>query len=424
MCGGTPEPLIVSRSRFTGNEFVSSSYSGSIAVYDSCVFEGNNTVFTSADKRITHSVFKDNRFGLSGIERTDLSHCEFSGHRIAVQGGGGIIEHCGIRNGHLGIVNERGGFAIRNCNILGNDTGIVLASNQSESGGISQNNIINKMMNLVVTGPYNILVTFNWWGSKDSSSILTKIQDGFDDARLGVAYQPYFLDSLATDATAHLIDTAAADPTIRDTVTGVVIRLDPADNPTGQVVVSEGNHAIDGLGGVKSVDIAISSDLKEKLTSAELIIEYGKEGMDNLTALDLEIYHLDGGKWESVGGTVDTVAKTVTVTVTHFSTYGLFKARNPVAVSGPIAPLRNPSRIGFSGGWITLPLQLEGMSRVSLRAEDLAGRKVAEWESVSRPGTGAMSQVFVPRRILENGLYVLSARTPRGNARILIRISP
>ena len=82
-CGGTPEPLIVSRSRFTGNEFVSSSYSGSIAVYDSCVFEGNNTVFTSADKHITHSVFKDNRFGLSGTERVSVRTSTFIGNTVS-----------------------------------------------------------------------------------------------------------------------------------------------------------------------------------------------------------------------------------------------------------------------------------------------------------------------------------------------------
>ena len=181
-CGGTPEPLIVSRSRFTGNEFVSSSYSGSIAVFDSCVFEGNNTVFTSADKHITHSVFKDNRFGLSGTERVSVRTSTFIGNTVsAVQAYQSTsLDSCLITGSPVGL---DGGIELSRSTVEGNDTGFI--HNGVNSQAIHGNRFDNTLMNLVYRGSRALDMSGNWWGSREPAAILSKIRDARTDGDLG-----------------------------------------------------------------------------------------------------------------------------------------------------------------------------------------------------------------------------------------------
>ena len=68
-CCGNGGPVVVRHGRFFENAVVSGSYAGWTMTFDSCVFEGNQTVFTSADKEVTNSVFCNNVYGLYKTER-------------------------------------------------------------------------------------------------------------------------------------------------------------------------------------------------------------------------------------------------------------------------------------------------------------------------------------------------------------------
>ncbi len=77
-----------------------------------------------------------------------------------------------------------------------------------------------------------------------------------------------------------------------------------------------------------SFDISIDSVLSAAFSSGTLCFNYSKIDISDLMAQAIRFYYLNGSVWDSVGGIVDTVAKTVTVAVSHFSTFGVFIPTN------------------------------------------------------------------------------------------------
>jgi Dockerin type I domain len=59
---------------------------------------------------------------------------------------------------------------------------------------------------------------------------------------------------------------------------------------------------------------------------------------------NLRVYVLQAGVWSFVGGTVDTVAMTVTVQLSHFSTYGVF-----AQLAAPVSPMPRDHKTDANG---------------------------------------------------------------------------
>jgi len=76
--------------------------------------------------------------------------------------------------------------------------------------------------------------------------------------------------------------------------------------------------------GITAVEIVLSSELEGVFGSADLTISLNGSDLDGLDPGTVAIYYLNNGSWELVGSTLDTANNTITASVTHFSTYGVF----------------------------------------------------------------------------------------------------
>jgi len=170
---------------------------------------------------------------------------------------------------------------------------------------------------------------------------------------------------------------------------------------------------------VKAIDVTLSSSLDTYLTFATLTIYYGDLNLGDVDENTLAFYHLNqsSGKWEITGGTVDTNNKTITVTVTHFSIYGLFGDRIPISVS-PVLSLKQ----GFS--LLVTPSAGNSLIRFSLKQETAvklsvysiqgklirslindknfkAGQHSVKWNGLDRQN-----------RKISSGMYLVTFETP------------
>jgi hypothetical protein len=406
-CCGGGGPLTVTHSRFFTNDCVSSSYAGWAMTFDSCVFENNATVFTSADKIITNSIFRNNGYGLNATERVSVSNCVFTGHsQVALYGGRGTVRNAIIINNHIGIKGFFEGFAVEKSTIADNDTGIILSNYDGGSQPITDNNIMNRIMNVVNTGPYNVEIRYNWWGTCDTNKIHAKIFDGFDDPHLGLVLQPIYMDSIGKNPSVLTIAPSGNDSsTVRDTATGTAVTIHTGGAVSGRLAVCKGQYtSVDSNSTlVKSIDIAPTSDLTAMLDTAKLTLYYGDKDFSGLSQGDFQIYWLHDTVWQNVGGIVDTGAKTVTANITHFSTYGIVAAKNTAtAAIRHETPLKTALYTGrpMSGAGQKLAYSIKKAGVVNIEIYDILGCLVSVLE----------------RRMHEPGFYQCPVNS--GNARL------
>ena len=82
-----------------------------------------------------------------------------------------------------------------------------------------------------------------------------------------------------------------------------------------------------------------------------MVFKYGAGDIPpNVPPENLRIYVLEDGVWDFVGGTVDTTAMTLTVELSHFSTYGGFVQISAPASVGGVAEEARPVLPGTAVG--------------------------------------------------------------------------
>lgn len=151
-----------------------------------------------------------------GSDRSRLKHCNIRGGRIIVNGASPSIIHCNIFEGggieiaHHARPTIRGnnlyynsiglrswsrtsGGVIRDNNIVRNGYGIYIDDFDTTSLLIEDNNIhSNNSYNLAHISPQNIMVTKNYWGSRDYIQISKTIMDRKSSPSSGnVSYRPF-----------------------------------------------------------------------------------------------------------------------------------------------------------------------------------------------------------------------------------------
>ncbi len=148
------------------------------------------------------------------------------------------------------------------------------------------------------------------------------------------------------------------------------------DNPVVTITPDSTEVASPNLKKLLSVDIKFDGALAAALSSVTLTFDYSKIDIGGINEQAIRVYYLNGSVWDSVGGTVDVANKTITVAVTHFSTYGLFvpiggtKAElahipaSTLMLSVAPNPFTSSSSIAFS---------LKSASMVDIAAYDIRG---------------------------------------------------
>lgn len=151
-----------------------------------------------------------------GSDKSRLKHCNIRGGRIIINGASPSIVHCNIFEGggieiaHQARPTIRGnnlyynsiglrswarssGGVIKDNNITRNGYGIYIDDFDATSLLIEDNNIYsNKTYNLAHVSPQNIMVTKNYWGSRDYMTISNTILDRRSSPASGkVSYRPF-----------------------------------------------------------------------------------------------------------------------------------------------------------------------------------------------------------------------------------------
>ena len=143
------------------------------------------------------------------------------------------------------------------------------------------------------------------------------------------------------------------------------------------------------------------------LSPAKLTLSYVDDNGDGFVdatgeaARDLKVYRLDEGEWRFLGGKVDEAMRTVTVNITHLSTFGLFPAQ---AGAGDLRPKEKIITPGLKDG-INDSAVFDGLQERTepFRVEifDVMGRRVRTLDQVGQwDGTDASG------RTVETGVYL------------------
>ncbi|MCL4459600.1 MAG: Ig-like domain-containing protein [Chloroflexi bacterium] len=203
-CCWSGGPVNISDSVFTNNVTALGGYAGWDMQVDRSTFEKNTYAVMSADKKISNSVFRDNRYGLYETERVSVYGSTFTGHEVALWGGRGVVKYSTIANNGTGVRAFFEGFTLSNNTITRNTVGVILGQYDSYSSPVSFNNIygntiVTGTINMKNTGPSNKDALNNWWGTTDTSVIEAGIYDGRDDPVLGlINYQPFLTEPAPT----------------------------------------------------------------------------------------------------------------------------------------------------------------------------------------------------------------------------------
>lgn len=177
----------IKNASFINNIVAIGGYSGSATPVDSCFFSGNTSAITAADKNIDHSFFDGNDYGLHATERVNISNSTFLNHsEIALLGGRGVVNNCVIENNSTGIRSVYEGFTVTNSIVSNNELGIDLAT-EGKMASVTDNKICNNASYNIKNRSNNGADLYtNCWCTTDSTTVETKIYDGFDDVTKGL----------------------------------------------------------------------------------------------------------------------------------------------------------------------------------------------------------------------------------------------
>lgn len=227
-------PVNISDCIFKNNTYAFDGYTDWDIIIERCLFENNTFAITRADKIIRNSIFRNNEYGLYETERISVYDSMFTGNKVALYGGRGVLQGCQIYNNNISIQAFFEGFKMTNNNITNNVVGIVINDYDSYIPLIRFNNIFNNSQyNLKTNSKYDSDVKHNWWGTTNITIIDQYIYDIYDNMKLGeVVYKP-FLTSPATITSSLLAADAGPDQNL---TVGQTVYFDGSDSyiPEGQ----------------------------------------------------------------------------------------------------------------------------------------------------------------------------------------------
>lgn len=136
-------PVNIYDSMFTDNVVALGGYAGWEMTVERCIFERNIYAVTSADKRISNSIFKNNDYGLYATERISVYSSTFTENQVALYGGRGEVKNCEISNNNIGVQSFFEGFTLSQNTIKYNDIGVILGQYDTYFPPVYLNNFIN-----------------------------------------------------------------------------------------------------------------------------------------------------------------------------------------------------------------------------------------------------------------------------------------
>jgi hypothetical protein len=194
-------PVNVYDSAFTDNVVALGGYAGWEMIVERCIFERNTYAVTSADKRISNSIFRNNDYGLYATERISIYSSTFTENQVALYGGRGEVKNCEIFNNHIGVQSFFEGFTLSQNTIKNNDVGVILGSYDTYSAPVYLNDFINNAIQVQnptyatfhspaeITYIYNGKTFTNYLGNYWSD------YTGSDADGDGIGNTPYIIDS-------------------------------------------------------------------------------------------------------------------------------------------------------------------------------------------------------------------------------------
>jgi parallel beta-helix repeat protein len=182
---------------------------------------------------------------------------------ISVNAGGGattIVRNL-VFNNEIGISFE-GNVTVRDNTITGNSVGI--QCNPSQSSTITNNNIQgNSQHNFRSESANDIIATYNWWGTTDSSLINQTIYDNKYDFNLGKVDFTPFLTAPNPEAPAMPTQTPTPTPTTTST---------PTQSPTSSPLPSQSPTASPATPQTGVFEIAIAVIIISVVINVLLVI--------------------------------------------------------------------------------------------------------------------------------------------------------
>jgi hypothetical protein len=194
--------------------------------------------------------------------------------------------------------------------------------------------------------------------------------------------------------------------------TAITIAAEIPVEGTITVVDTSVSVPVSNRSGVKTVTVDLSPSLDSAMGYAVLVMNYSDEDIEDIDENSLSIYYLNGGSWDSVGGTVDCVNNRIYALVTHFSTYGVFGTTKTAGVKSPVAGVVKSGFTAFSSsmlnGNIQISLSLPNSSSLQMNVYDIRGnlvKNLANGEYGSGLHTVTWNGMNESNRQVSSGLY-------------------
>lgn len=182
-------PYIFKNCNFTNNYYVNNDGGMGGMLFDSCTIQHNYQGFDyfQFGGCISNCTFNDNVYGVNGSD--SLINCTFTNHsNIAVQPYG-YTKGCKITNNNVGVrclYNSVNNTFIGNT-VKDNTEGVDMLSWFDGSINFTGNQICNNTAyNIRLNSANNCNLSYNCWCGADSSTIRSKIIDGYTDISRGI----------------------------------------------------------------------------------------------------------------------------------------------------------------------------------------------------------------------------------------------
>lgn len=166
-------------------------YSGSMTQIRNSVFDGVQTVATSADKEFRNCVFKNFESVLRSTSRISMYDSVVDGMKgnnrtaTCLYAGRGTMYNVTVKNCHIALRSNWAGMNVDSCTFEKNDVAIRLNWDGTTVNVPRRSNFVDNLVNLEVPGSTDVNESLNYWGTNNKSVIAAKIKDvcdGFSQA--------------------------------------------------------------------------------------------------------------------------------------------------------------------------------------------------------------------------------------------------
>jgi PKD repeat protein len=218
--------------------------------------------------------------------------------------------------------------------------------------------------------------------------------------------------AIPVDSTSWVKTGSTYSATIKDSNNTIV--MSSTSKLTGTAIITQtpiDTAVIGNKTGVTAVTVNLSSGISTYMDSAKLSIGYSNMDVSKLNQKSMKIYYKNeiSGRWDSVGGVVDTVKKTVTACVKHFSTYGIFGVNNGTEIL-PVTGAISAKTGMFTAstmvkGNVNFSFTLGSESNVQMNIYDIQGSLVKNLVS-GKYAQGVYNVTWNGASNVSSGLYI------------------